>query len=171
MVDINFDWDNYKFRSIKKDDLDVLSRWIEKNNHDESIKYSSDIQMLYRRYLEYYMTEDEVFIKVIKNDKIIAIFKGRFENFNKKELFLWLFIIEGSSRSEGIGSSIIKIIMKEFKNKYGINVIEAGVVENNIEGISFWNSLGFEVNRITEKFFTKENGENESLVIMRRKVC
>ena len=51
---------------------------------------------------------------------------------------------------------------------YTIDTIKVGVVQNNLEGISFWNSKGFKVERMTKDFFQDEEENGRNLVIMQR---
>ena len=34
MLDVSFDYDGYKFRSVKECDINILSRWMKKNNNE-----------------------------------------------------------------------------------------------------------------------------------------
>jgi len=170
MVYVNFHHSDYNFSSVEEEDLSSLNLWIKKNNEEDSNFYSLDPQLFYRRFLEYYVTENESFIKVTKNGAIIAVFKGRFEFDKKKELFIWLFIIEKELRDEGLGTKIINKILECFKSEFKINMVQVGVVEKNNEGISFWNSLGFETMRISKNFFQDGEKNNSNLVIMGKEI-
>lgn len=169
MINVEFNYKGYKFSNVVEKDLHDLIDWIKENNDQDKSCLSLDEQLFYRRYLEYFFSKEECFIKVTDvNDKIIAIFKGRIEEEKKSELFIWLFVISKKIRNEGIGTEIIDIIIKYFKDNYSVKNVEAGVVGNNMEGISFWNSLGFDVKRVSTKFFTGEKGKGQNLVVMKR---
>ncbi|MGL4108848.1 GNAT family N-acetyltransferase [Clostridium sp. LP20] len=169
MLDIQFDCKGYRFLSVKEEDLDELAKWIKENNKDDHTCYSLDSQIFYRRYLEYYVTDNESFIKIYKEDRLIAVFKGRVELEGKFQLFVWLFIMEESARNEGLGSEIIEIIIEYFIREYKIDTIEVGVVGNNLEGISFWSSRNFQVARVSKDFFEDREAKERDLVIMKRK--
>ena len=168
MLNIQFKDEEYEFSSIEEADLDILSEWIKSNNDNDNTCYSLDNQIFYRRFLEYYMTDSESFIKVCKEDKIVAVFKGRLELEKKRELFIWLFVMDKSLRNKGIGTKIINSIMKYFKEDYAIEYVEAGVVEDNSNGIKFWNSLNFNIERTVDNFFDDGNGKERNLVIMKK---
>jgi ribosomal protein S18 acetylase RimI-like enzyme len=170
MVYVNFNYNEYKFSSVEEEDLSALNLWIKENNQEGSILDSLDPQLFYRRFLEYYVTENESFIKVTRNGEIIAAFKGRFEFNKKKELFVWLFIMEKKLRNEGLGTEIINNILECFRKQFNINRVQVGVVEKNINGIAFWNSLGFETMRIAKNFFQTDDINNGNLVIMGKKI-
>ena len=168
MLNIQFKYEEYEFSSIEETDLDILSEWIKSNNDNDNTCYSLDNQIFYRRFLEYYMTDSESFIKVCKEDKIVAVFKGRVELEKKNRLFIWLFVVDKSLRNKGVGTKIIETIMNYFIKTYNIETIEAGVIENNTSGIDFWNSMKFTVQRTVEDFFDDGEGKERNLVIMKR---
>ncbi|MDS0528007.1 GNAT family N-acetyltransferase [Clostridium sp. SHJSY1] len=165
MICVDFKYEDYTFESVEEDDLEYLGKWIKENNEEDRTCYSLDPQVFYRRYLEYYVADDECFVKVIKEKKLIAVFKGRLEK--KNELFIWLFIIDKKLRNKGEGSIIINRVIDYFKEKYFVDVVRTGVVESNIKGLSFWNSLGFDVSRIAKNFFDGTNNDR-NLVIMNK---
>lgn len=169
VINIHFENKVYTFSSVVKEDLSKLSEWIKENNEEDHTCYSLDNQIFYRRFLEYYVTENESFIKVHKGSKLVAVFKGRLELENKRELFIWLFVVEKGLRNEGIGSEIVETIIEYFMKEYKIDTVEVGVVGSNLEGISFWNSRNFEVARVSKDFFEDKESKERNLVIMKRK--
>ena len=160
MIDIGFKFKDYLVSSVEEDGLEELNNWIKINNSEDHTCYSLDSQMFYRRFLEYYVTENEFFLEIHKNNELVGVFKGRLELENKKELFIWLFIIKKELRNEGYGSEIVAGVIEYF--------IKVGVVQNNLEGISFWDSKGFKVERIAKDFFQDEEENGRNLVIMQR---
>lgn len=168
MLYVNFKYKDLELKSVEKKHLERLNDWIKNNNKNDHTCYSLDSQIFYRRFLEYYITEDECFVEVYKNNEIIGVFKGRLEKKNKEELFIWFFAIDKNIRNKGIGSEVIDGIIRYFKENYNINSVEVGVVQTNIEGIAFWDSLGFDVNRIVNSFFEGEIEKSRNLVVMKR---
>lgn len=169
MLDVQFESEEYEFSNIEEIDIEYVSQWIKENNEDGTC-YSLDSQIFYRRFLEYYVTENEIFIKVKKGQKIVGVFKGRLEVDKKKELFIWLFIIDKEFRSVGMGTEIIEIVIKYFKEKFDVNTIEVGVAEDNYEGIAFWNMRNFKHLRKVQDFFENNEEEKCDLVIMGRNI-
>lgn len=167
MINVYFNYGDYTFESVNEDDLVYLGEWIRENNEEDSTCYSLEPQVFYRRYLEYYVADDESFVKITKDGNIVAVFKGRFEMEKKKELFIWLFIIDKKLRNRGEGSVIINKVIDYFREKYFIDRVRTGVVESNIKGVAFWNSLGFNVSRVTKNFFDGTNNDR-NLVIMNK---
>lgn len=168
MVKVDFTEENFSFKSIEEADLDTLEQWLKENNDEDDTCYSLDSQIFYRRFLEYYVTEDECFIKIMKNNNIIGIFKGRLELEDKKELFIWLYVIDKEIRLKGYGSKIIESIIGYFKDKYSIETIKVGIVEENSVGLAFWQANGFSKIRSVKNFFQSENQENRGLTIVSR---
>jgi ribosomal protein S18 acetylase RimI-like enzyme len=167
MINIDFKYEGYTFESVTEDDLHFLAEWIKENNEDNSNCYSLDPQIFYRRYLEYYVASGESFVKIRKDGNVIAVFKGRLEMEKTNELFIWLFIVDKKLRNRGEGSFIINKVIEYFMKSYSIDKVKAGVVQSNIKGISFWNSLGFDVSRVTKNFFDGNN-DDRNLVIMNK---
>lgn len=168
MIQVRFSYQDYSFESVKEEDLECLAKWIKDNDKGENINNCSlDPQIFYRRFLEYYITDDETFIKVTKNNKVVAVFKGRFEEKRNKELIIWLFIMDKESRNRGNGALIIKKLIEHFRTAYSVNKVEVLVMQGNENGISFWNSLGFETSRVTKNFF-EINDNKRNLVVMKQ---
>ncbi|MCR4944552.1 MAG: GNAT family N-acetyltransferase [Clostridium sp.] len=168
MIDVEFDFDEYEFRNVQKCDVNILYEWMKKNNNKYDV-ISLDKQLLYRRYLEYYFAEDEFFIKVLKGGKIDGIIKGNINGENKNDLFLWYFLVDEDNRNKGEGRKIIDTFSNYMCKKYQLKNIKAGVSSENSDALSFWESLGFEEFRISEKFFQISDTDFENLVIMNRR--
>lgn len=166
MISIDFVYDGYSFSSIRRCDLKVINEWIIENDGDISSYSFVDPQILYRRFLEYYITEDEVYIKIVRNNNIAGIFKGRFEG--KDEFFVWLYIIDEKLRKNGLGTKFLEVLISYFKDKRGIDNIRVGIAESNIAAISFWESCKFKIDRVSKGFFEGKNSKHEDMIIMRR---
>lgn len=169
MINVDFKYGDYTFQSVNEEDLGILVEWIKENDEHDRDCYSLEPQVFYRRYLEYYVADDESFIKVKREGKIIAVFKGRVETEKINGLFIWLFIIDKGLRNRGEGSIIIKRIIEYFNEKYSIVRVSAGVAQSNIEAVSFWDSLGFDVSRVAKNFFDGDN-DDRNLVILYKKI-
>lgn len=168
MLQSDFSYGDYKFKSIRSSDVERVVNWIRDNIDEKESYYSLDSDIFYRRFLEYYISENECFMEIYKNNQLVAVFKGRLEKMNHKELVIWFFVMDKLKRNEGIGTSIIDLIIKYFKEVHNIDDILVGVVQNNMEGISFWNSMGFDVSRISRNFFDGYEEKDRNLVIMKK---
>lgn len=154
--------------SIVKEDIVIVQKWIEKQNHylDESLYVSSlDLNEFIKRFIEYYVCEDEIFLKILKDDNIIGVIKGRLEKKKHKELFIWFFIIDSEFRNKGIGKRVLSILEDYFSEFVGVNVLSAGVCSSNLKAIKFWEENNFKQVRVTKNFF--EN-INKDLIVYKR---
>ena len=167
MLDVAFDYNEYEFSSVKECDINILYRWMKKNNNEDNVSML-DEQILYRRFLECYVTEDEFFIKVVKNNKIHGVIKGSINRDKKKELFLWLFVVDKENRNRGEGKRIIKIFLNYICKKYSLVSVKVGVSSDNIKALDFWEYLGFKVHRTCKNFFQISDTVFANLVVMNK---
>lgn len=91
MIDVEFYYEDFKITSVKKNDIDILNEWIILNDKFSVDLFSLDKQLFFRRFLEYYLTEEELFLKIEKDQEIYGVFKGRLELQGKSEMFIWLY--------------------------------------------------------------------------------
>ena len=166
MIQINFNYEDYKFSSINEKDVVELNEWIINNGRESSSCTSLDPQILYRRFLEYYFTEDEVYLKINKANNMIGIFKGRIEE--NSRFFIWLFIIDKELRNKGIGSKLLEELTSYLEQDKGIKDIRVGVAESNQEAIAFWKRCYFKIDRISKNFFEGPNSQQKDMIIMKR---
>lgn len=167
MLDVAFDYNGYKFRSVKECDISILCKWIKQNNNEDHVSIV-DEQILYRRFLECSITEDEFFIKVVKDNKINSIIKGSITEDDKMELFLWMFIIDKANRNKGEGKKIIEIFLKYICKEYSLMRVKVGVSSGNKKALNFWKCLGFEVYRTSKNFFLTSDEVFENLILMNK---
>lgn len=168
MVNINFNYENYTFESVKESDFKELIEWMRKNNETDDITYSLDSQVFYQRFIEYYVTDNECFIIIKKENNIVGVFKGRLDLEDKEELFVWYFTIDRKFRGKGLGSEIIERIIEYFESRYSISVTKVGIVEDNRGALNFWTSIRFTFLRSAKNFFRYEAEQNKGLVILKR---
>ncbi|MBW6408837.1 GNAT family N-acetyltransferase [Clostridium weizhouense] len=166
MVNIEFYCEEFKITSVKRDDIDKLNEWIKLNDNFNEDVFSLDKQLFYRRFLEYYLTEEELFLKIEKDNHIYGVFKGRFELEGKSELFIWLYLIDFRFRNMGFGNKILKEILDYFKSLYCVEYFKVGVNSENKKAIKFWNTMGFDKVRISKNFFEDNNYNSTDLLIL-----
>jgi len=154
--------------SIVKEDILKVQKWIEKQNHylDESFYVNSlDINEFIKRFIEYYVCEDEIFLKIVRDGNIIGIIKGRVEKKEEIELFIWFFMVDCDLRNKGIGKRVLNIIADHCTKSIGVNVLAAGVCSSNLKAIKFWEENNFKKVRVTKNFF---DNINKDLIVYRR---
>jgi len=86
--------------------------------------------------------KNKYFIGFYKSNKLIAIL-DLIDGYPKKnQAFIGLFMIADTLQGQGIGKSIILDLIKFLKSK-NFTACNLGVIEDNIEAISFWSKVGF----------------------------
>ncbi|MGN2370463.1 GNAT family N-acetyltransferase [Clostridium cagae] len=168
MIDVEFYYEDFKITSVKKSDINILNEWIILNDKFSVDLFSLDKQLFFRRFLEYYLTEEELFLKIEKDGEIYGVFKGRLELQEKSELFIWLYLIDSRFRNKGIGKNMLMEILQYFKSRYYIDSFKVGVNLKNEKAIKFWNNIGFNKLRITKNFFEDNKYETSDLLILNK---
>ncbi|WP_252224455.1 GNAT family N-acetyltransferase [Clostridium sp. ZBS2] len=168
MVDVEFYYEDFEITSVKKSDIDRLNKWIILNDKFSVDLFSLDQQLFFRRFLEYYLTEEELFLKIEKDNEIYGVFKGRLELQEKSELFIWLYLIDSRFRNKGLGKNMLIEILQYFKSKYCIECFKVGVNSKNNRAVKFWNNSGFNKLRIAKNFFEDSKYETSDLLILNK---
>jgi ribosomal protein S18 acetylase RimI-like enzyme len=167
MFDININTEDISILSIEREDIISVQKWI--NNQNCNIKDNEKIlglQEFYERFLEYYVSEGEFFLKIIKDERLIGVLKGRLEFKMSNEVWLWYFLLDSDFRGTGIGSKIITSLKSYFIECLGINDFYASVCEQDIRALRFWNNNGFKLIRVSKGYFSTEN-ENLDMLILK----
>ncbi len=81
--------------NVEKEDIVKIEKWI--NNQrvlNIAAKKNYGIVEFYERYLEYYVSEGEYFVKVLFGSELIGIIKGRIEFKNPNEVWIMCYLLE-----------------------------------------------------------------------------
>lgn len=168
MFDIELLIDDIKLSSVEQEDMDIIKVWMqEEMNTNSNNGLWTDISGLDDRFLEYYMSENEFFLKVTKDDKFAGILKGRVEFRNPNDVFIGCFILDSNLRGEGVGSKILLETIKYFERNFGIYDFYTSIVEGSKEAIKFWTKNSFVLHRISKNFFNIEGEERDMLIFKR----
>ncbi len=169
MFVMELQFDDIKISSIDKEDLITIQQWINSQEDiDESFnKRPLPFEDFFERFLEYYMSDNELFLKMEKNNNIIGIFKGRVEFKKDSELIIWYFMIDKDYRKSGLGTKILNSILHYFSQNLSINYFSAVVMEGNKEGLNFWNYNGFKAIRVAKDFFQIEKEPKDMIVLQK----
>lgn len=160
MLNIDFIDDGYKIKSIGCRDLLEVTQWFIKEYEP------FDFEELKQRFIEYYSSNGEVFIEIIREETLRAILKGRVENQYSKEFFIGFYIVQEEYRHKGIGTEILKCILKYMKS-LGIEKVTVMVEGDNEKSLRFWEKQGFTIVRTVKDYFEKEYGD-EDMIIMQK---
>jgi ribosomal protein S18 acetylase RimI-like enzyme len=96
--------------------------------------------------------ENKYFVGIYKNKKMVAILDLIDGYPTKDNAFIGLFMMNKDLQCKGIGKKIIIELLDFLKSKKYVSC-ELGVIETNVEAVSFWSKLGFEK---TGKVYTHE---------------
>lgn len=169
MFDINIKIDDISISSIEKEDIIYIQKWI--NNQQAlniNIENPLGLKELYQRFLEYYVSESEFFLKLNLGESLIGVLKGRLEFKNDNEVWFWYYLIDHEFRGKGIGSNIVKEVMDYFSNNFGIYNFYTGVPAKDVDIKRFWLNNNFNLIRVSKNFFNI-NGEEIDMHILKAK--
>ncbi|WP_051986293.1 GNAT family N-acetyltransferase [Clostridium amazonitimonense] len=154
---------------VNKEDLIYIQKWINSQKDIDESFNSKPLQFkeILERFLEYYISENEIFLKITKDNEIIGIFKGRVEFKKTNELIIWYFLIDKKHRDKGLGFKIISKLMEYVQKNMNITEFSSVAAEGNCQGIRFWRKLGFEPVRVAKNFFKVEEKQKDMIVLKR----
>lgn len=169
MFDINIHFEDVNISSIVKEDVVSIQRWINSQQfyEDEALSKPMDLKELQERFIEYYMSENEFFLKIFKADELVGIFKGRVEFKNPNEVLIWCYILDKNFRGSGLGTRILNEVITYFKQNFGITNFSTTIVKGNSESTRFWAKNKFQLLRISKNFYNIE-GKILDMIILKR---
>lgn len=165
MFDIQLNMENISISSIEKEDVVPVQHWINNQYNNSENEKPLMFKDFYERFLEYYVSESEFFLKINMDDKIIGVIKGRIEFKNSSEVWIWYYLLDNEYRRKNIGSQIIRGIIKYFKVELGIFNFYTGVCEKDISILSFWKKNNFKFIRISKDFFNISGKEMDMIIL------
>lgn len=161
MFYIKLNFQDIEISSIEKEDLNNTYKWFA----NEEIFMSRmcpkciDEKQFYERFLEYYFSECEFFLKIKKQGKIIGILKGRIEFKNPNRVWIGYIMLDHTIRGKGMGSKILHKLVDYFILECGIYDFYIKVSQENLKFISFFRKNRFNVStfiqNLDEKFYDK----------------
>lgn len=171
MFDVKINFDDIAITSVEKEDIKFIDEWInsQKNYIEKPGQYSFGYDELYERFIEYYVNECEMFLKIDIDGKLSGILKGRIEFKTPSEVMIWCFLIDNSLRNRGTGSRIINEVISYINKMYGIQYFFTGVMEEEKRNMKFWKDNGFKVIRIAKNFY-KMDGIQKDMIILKKQV-
>lgn len=167
MFDIELLIDDIRLSSVEKEDVQIIKDWMQEEMNSKNSELWTDISELDDRFLEYYMSENEFFLKVIKNNKLVGILKGRVEFKKPNDVFIGCFILDSNLRGEGLGSRILLETIKYFEKNFGIYNFYTSIIDGSKEAIKFWTKNSFVLHRISRNFFNIKGKERDMLIFKR----
>jgi len=144
MFDIKINSDKIKITSIEKQDLGNIYKWIicQVEPINNNLGFINEAEF-YEKFVEYYLNECEIFLKVEILNKLIGILKGRVEFKNPNEVWLNYIFLNQENRNLGLGSRILKEIIGYFGKDFGIINFFVKIEEDNFITFDFWKKNKF----------------------------
>jgi hypothetical protein len=172
MFNIDIKFDDISILNVEKKDITNIENWINgQKAFNVDVLDSYGIKEFYERYLEYYLSEGEYFLKVLSGDKLIGIIKGRIEFKNPNEVWIMCYLIEFRLYGDEIFKTIINEFLKHLYKNYGISNFYTFVSANNHVMLELWKSNNFEISRITSNFLELDSKEDDILILKKRIQC
>lgn len=162
------------FKDIKKENLPQILRWYNKVDEfrfatgvDEPIS----LEKLTQKYAEVSICSTEFFVGIYlnKENRMIGILKGSLKYIEKDAIWINSLVIDTGYQHYGYGSSAIDMLLSYLKENYEIRNVYLGVVEENIQGRSFWRKNSFLPLRVIESHIKMQN-KWQNVIIMYRKL-
>jgi len=156
--------------NVEKEDMLKIQKWI--NNQrvlNAYAKKNYGIKEFYERYLEYYVSEGEYFVKVLSGSEFIGIIKGRIEFKNPNEVWIMCYLIEIKLYSTDLVTTIINKFLTHLYENYGMRNFYTFVSVNNREMLELWKNNDFEISRVASNFL-EVDGKDKNILILKKTI-
>lgn len=166
MFDINIEFEDIKISSIVMEDILDVQMWINLQNdmcnlNSKPLNFSE----FKERFLEYYISECEFFLKIEKKNVLMGIMKGRLEFKNSVEAWILYFSIDNNEIKLGSGTKILNNFIYCLKQRYGIYSFYTCVSEKEKDSVYFWSKNKFKLIRVSKDFYSMDE-ENINMLVM-----
>lgn len=163
MFDVNIKLNEVNILGVKRRDILSIHTLL-------SSRRVFNLRQLYQRFLEYYISENEFFLKIINDGKIIGVINGRVEFKNSGEVWIGYFYINNEELlnrgNVQLGNDIISSVMQHFTDEYGIRDFYISIDEEDKQGLKFWKENGYNVLRVSRNYYNN-NGIKRDMIIMK----
>jgi len=166
MFNIDIEFDDVNIINVEKEDIIQIENWIN-NQQDSNIgsKGNYTLNEFYERYLEYYVSEGEYFLKVLCGSELIGIIKGRIEFKNPNEVWIMCYLIKSELYEVDLSLEIINEFLKHLYEDYGLCNFYTFVSSNNSNMLNFWKNNSFEISRVTSNFLGIDSKDKDVLIL------
>lgn len=165
MFDINIKFNNICIKSVEEKDIVNIKKWFISQHMD--LKYNIDFADLYERFLEYYMSECEFFLKINQGKNLLGILKGRIEFKATNMVWISCFCVDESSIDDFTEREILENVLNYFSENYGIYNFLTGISSGEERMMSLLQHFDFKLVRVNKKFYCTYAKE-EDLLIMQK---
>ena len=166
MFNIDIKFDDISIVNVEKEDVFKIKNWINNQhvyNIGDGLNYST--REFYERYLEYYVSEGEYFLKVLCGSELIGIIKGRIEFKNPNEVWIMCYLIESRMHGDDVSTTIINEFSKHLYENYGICNFYTFAKANNNEMLKLWKNNNFKISRVTSNFLEMDSKDKDILIL------
>ncbi|MEW9096643.1 MAG: GNAT family N-acetyltransferase [Clostridiaceae bacterium] len=166
MLDMEFNWQDINIANIRKSDVKIIQNWLyQQSEFCEEDIYPIEIDKLYDRFLEYYISENEFFAKIQYEGKLIGILKGRVEFKNPPEAWVWCIMLDYKYRGLGIGSNIINEVNKYLTREYGVVNFYTTIIKESPRTIKFLKKNGYKIIRVSKNYYDIDGKQMDMLIL------
>lgn len=168
MLYMVLDAEDIKISNIEKDDI----KHIDKEFRDEKFFTENtniySIEDLYERFLEYYLTEGEFFLKIKKDtDEFLGFLKGRVEFKEYNVAWINCFVIKEKYKQRNLERKILNVILKFLQITYDVKTVYIGVTKDEKDSLSFLKENGFYILRVSKEFYEINNKKKDMIVLVK----
>lgn len=176
MLTINHKMENLSFKDVNQESLEDLLKLYNQNEiniYATGIDRPMSLEDIKQKYMEVLVNCHEFFACIFVCDpydskkKMIGVIKGRIDYDNSEEAWISSILIDSNFQNSGIGTKVVRAIMKMLKDTYDIKTVLIGILSGNGIGRGFWSKMGFNYIRTIEQYI-KLNNKNEDFIIMKK---
>jgi len=169
VFDVNLEYDGVQICSIEVKDISIIQQWLLSEVTSEDIAEAPSYEELKERFLEYYLSENEFFIKLLKENELLGILKGRVEFKNPNEVWINSIVLNKKYRGMGIGSTILEALLNYFHSSFGIKNFFSSICAHNEAGMKFLLKNKFKLLRIAKNCSVTDSGYEDIIIFNREK--
>lgn len=165
MFDVKIDYQGISISSVEKNDIKNIKIWCNK----QAIFVNGDkdylgLKEFNQRFIEYYVSECEIFLKMMRGENLIGILKGRIEFKNPNMVWISCFILEHLYFENNEVDIILDRILDYFYSNFGVCKYIMAVSAEDKELIYILENSGFKVERVCSDLFQKKCEKNNSII-------
>lgn len=168
MLNLNLVVEDIEVKDVNKNDITKIYNSITKEKLLVGNKDYMNIEEVYDRFLEYYLTEGEFFVKFECENEFIGFLRGRVEFKKSNKVWINCIHINKEYRNKGIGSKLIIKIIEFLKETYDIKVFYTGILNEEKDDLRFWKRNGFYIERISKEFFDINEKKKDMLILFKQ---
>lgn len=147
MINLEYHSTDITFLNITKKDLPIVLDWynnISDNMYGTGIDKPLTLNDLGKKYLETAISCYDFFLWIVNNNnEKIGIIKGSIKYQESDSIWINSLIIDKSHRNRGYGRGAVEALTRYIGQYFKLSKVCVSVVEDNKDGIAFWNRIGF----------------------------